>query len=145
MSDWDDGREPPKPSIGKLVERLSEQATRLVRAEIELAKTELKTKVAHAGIGIGLFVVAGVLALYGLGWLFYAAFEGIAVALAPWLSALLLGVAILVVVAVLALVGKSQLQRGMPPTPEKAIKSVKEDVAALKGGATDQPKSGDVR
>src|SRR5690606_40776122 len=37
MSDWIDGRIPPeeqKPTVGQLVERLSEQATRLVRSEI---------------------------------------------------------------------------------------------------------------
>ncbi|BDZ41550.1 hypothetical protein GCM10025865_08490 [Paraoerskovia sediminicola] len=119
MSDWDDGREPPKPSIGTLVERLSEQATRLVRSEIALAKTELTKKLTHAGIAIGLFVAAGVLALYGLGWLFFAAYAGIAEALAPWLAALILGVAILIVVAVLALVGKKQLSRGVPRRPRR--------------------------
>ncbi|GII98501.1 putative superfamily III holin-X [Sediminihabitans luteus] len=136
MSDWDDGHEPPRPSIGQLVEKLTEQTTRLVRSEIALVKAELTTKLTHAGIAIGLFVVAGVLALYALGWLLYAAFAGLAEAFAPWLAALILGVALLVVIAIMALVGKAQLKRGMPPTPEAAMQSIKDDIATLKGGTS---------
>ena len=42
-------------SLGKLVSDLSEQASRLVRAEVELAKEELTAKAKHAGIGSGMF------------------------------------------------------------------------------------------
>ncbi|SDS91816.1 phage holin family protein [Paraoerskovia marina] len=134
MSDWDDGTEPPKPTIGKLVEQLTEQTTRLIKAEIALAKHELTTKATNAGIGIALFVVAGVLALYALGWLLFSAYAGLAVAMPEWLAALVLGVVLLLIIAVLALVGKTRLQKGLPPKPEAAMASVQEDIAAVKGG-----------
>ena len=54
-------------STAELVQRASEQITRLVRDEIALAKAELAEKGKHAGIGIGLFGGGGVLALYGVG------------------------------------------------------------------------------
>lgn len=136
MSDWDDGTEPPKPTIGKLVEQLTEQTTRLIRAEIALAKHELTTKATRAGIAIGLFVGAGVLALYALGWLLYSAFAGLAVAMPEWLAALLLGVILLIIIAIMALVGRANLKKGLPPKPEAAMQSVQDDIAALKGTDT---------
>lgn len=133
MSDWDDGTEPPKPTIGKLVEQLTEQTTRLIRAEIALAKQELTTKATHAGIAIGLFVGAGILALYALGWLLFSAYAGLAEAMPEWLAALVLGVVLLIIIAIMALVGKSKLQKGLPPKPEATMQSVQDDIAAIKG------------
>lgn len=137
MSDWDDGLTPPphpKPSIGKLVEQLSEQATRLVRSEIALAKKELTTKAARSGIGIGMFVVAGVLSLYGLGFLLHSAMVGLAHAVPLWLAALIVGVVLFLLAGILGLVGSRQLKKGMPPTPDSAIAGIKEDVATVKEG-----------
>lgn len=48
------------------------------------------------------------------------------------LSALIVGVALLVVAGVAALVGKGRLGRAMPPVPEEAADSVKADVAEIK-------------
>ncbi|WP_265520271.1 phage holin family protein [Oerskovia flava] len=137
MSDWDDGRTPPttdKPTIGRLVEQLSEQATRLVRSEIALAKTELTTKATRAGLAIGLFVAAAVLLLYALGFLLHAAMSGLATALPLWLAGLIVGVALVLVAVVLGLVGRSQLKKGIPPTPESATRNIKEDIATVKEG-----------
>ncbi|MEV6909198.1 phage holin family protein [Amycolatopsis sp. NPDC051071] len=38
------------------------------------------------------------------------------------------------VAGVLALVGKKQVQRGIPPVPEEAVSSVKTDIATVKEG-----------
>ena len=137
MSDWVDGRIPPeeqKPTVGQLVERLSEQATRLVRSEIALAKTELKDKAMHAGVGIGMLVVGAVLVLYGLGFLFAAGMEGLATVMPTWLAALIVGLVLVLVAGALAFVGVKQLQRGVPPTPTAAVDSIKEDVETIKKG-----------
>ncbi|MBD8078820.1 phage holin family protein [Cellulosimicrobium arenosum] len=137
MSDWVDGRIPPeeqKPTVGQLVERLSEQATRLVRSEIALAKDELTTKAKHAGIGIGMLVVGGVLVLYGIGFLFQSAVEGLATVWPVWLAALAVGAVIVLLAALLAFVGIKQLKRGVPPVPTDAVSSVKEDVSVVKEG-----------
>ncbi len=54
-------------------------------------------KGARAGRGAGLFGGSGILALYGLACLIGAAVAGLAVALAPWLAALIVGAAVLVI------------------------------------------------
>lgn len=128
----DPGPEPT--SLGELFGRLSEQTSRLVHAEIELAKAELKAKLTKMGIGAGLLVVAGVLALYALDKLFDAAALGLAEALSPWLAFLLVGVALLLIVGGLAFAGIKALQAGTPPSPERAIKNVKNDIDAVKKG-----------
>ncbi|MDI5942380.1 phage holin family protein, partial [Micromonospora sp. DH15] len=56
-----------EPSTAELVQRATEQVSRLVRDELALARAELTQKGKHAGIGIGLFGGGGALALYGLG------------------------------------------------------------------------------
>lgn len=121
-------------SLGQLVSDLSEQAARLVRAEIDLAKAELAEKAKQAGIGGGLLAVAGLLALYGLGAAIATVIIALSNAVAPWLAALIVTVAIFLVVGILALVGVRRLKRGMPPTPEHAMENVQQDVAAVKGG-----------
>lgn len=128
---------PPDPehlSIGQLVSRLTEQAARLVRAEIDLAKAELQLRAQNAAIGIGMFVVAGVLSLYGLGWLLNSAALGLANVMPAWLAALIVGVVLLALTATLALLGNRALSRGMPPTPERATENVKLDIEAVKEG-----------
>jgi hypothetical protein len=52
--------------------------------------------------------------------------------LAPWLSALVVGVALLAVAGIAALVGKSRLQQATPPVPQEAVQSVKADVDEIK-------------
>lgn len=121
-------------SLGKLVSDLSEQTSRLVRAEIDLAKEELVAKAKRMGIGSGLFAAAGILAAYAVGVAIATVILAIAVALPAWLASLIVFVALLVVIAILVLVGRAQLKKGTPPTPERAIENVREDVAAVKEG-----------
>ncbi|QTE29677.1 phage holin family protein [Pengzhenrongella sicca] len=123
-----------RPSIGELFSRLSEQSSQLVRAEIELAKAELAQKAKASAIGIGLFVAAGLLAFFAFAVLIATAILGLAEAVPAWLAALIIGVALLVVTAILALVGKKSLDRGLPPTPERTTENVKQDVTAIKEG-----------
>ena len=56
-----------EPSTAELVQRATEQVSRLVRDELALARAELTQKGKHAGIGIGLFGGGGVLAVLRAG------------------------------------------------------------------------------
>lgn len=136
MTDWDDGRTPPPadrpPSMGRLVEQLSEQATRLVRAEIALAKAEVAERAKRSAIGIGLAVVAAVIVLYAVEILLWAAVFGLAEAWPLWLSALVIGVVLMLAAGALAFVGLKVLQRAA--TKPETIDRVKDDVAAVKEG-----------
>lgn len=117
-----------EPSVGQLIGQLSEQTSRLVRDELQLAQTELKNTAKHAGVGAGLFGGAGVLALYGGGALVTTAIVVLDLVLPLWLSALIVAVVLFAAAGVAALLGKKQLQQAAPPTPERTVRNVKRDI-----------------
>ena len=55
------------PTLGALVNQLTTQVPELIRSEIRLAQAEVTEKGKRAGIGIGMFSAAGLLAFFGLG------------------------------------------------------------------------------
>jgi MFS family permease len=103
-----------------------------VHQEIELAKAELTAKGKRAGIGAGMFGGAGMVGFYVLGALTAAAILGLSHAVTSWLAALIVAAALGIVAGVLALQGKSKVQQAVPPVPEQATESVKEDVEYTK-------------
>ena len=70
--------------LGALVHRLSEQIPELVRSEMRLAQAELTEKGKKAGMGIGLFSAAGLLAFLGLCTLITTAILALALVLPAW-------------------------------------------------------------
>src|SRR3954453_22542334 len=122
-------------SAGELVKQLSEQTSRLLRQEAELAKAALAIKGKQAGIGPGVFGGAGVLGLYAGGALVAAIVALLATALDTWLAALIVAVVLGAAAAVVALTGKKKVQQAMPPVPEDSVESVKEDVQWTKSRA----------
>jgi MFS family permease len=115
-------------SAAELLKQLSEQTSRLVHQEVELAKAELAIKGKRAGIGAGMFGGAGLLGLYAVGALVAAVIAVLATALATWLAALIVAVVLGAAAGVVALTGKKKVQEAMPPVPEDSVESVKEDV-----------------
>jgi uncharacterized membrane protein YqjE len=122
-------------SAAELVKQLTEQTSRLVRNEVELAKVELAEKGKRAGIGAGMFGGAGVFGLYALGALTAAAIAALSLAVATWLAALIVAVIWAAIAGVMALTGKKKVQQATPPVPEDAVESVKEDVQWTKARA----------
>ena len=120
-------------SVKELVKSLSEETSRLVRDEIRLATLELKEKGRHAGIGIGMFGGAGIVALFGVGALLASVIMLLGLAIAPWGSALIVAGVLFGTAAILALIGKKQVTAAVPPAPEEAVHSVQTDIAVVKG------------
>ncbi|AEV87447.1 membrane protein [Actinoplanes sp. SE50] len=130
MADVLNGRARPlsEQSTAELVQRASEQLSRLVKDELTLAKAELAEKGRHAGIGVGLFSGAGVFAMYGVGALIATAIIALDLVWPLWLASLVVTVAIFLVAGVLALIGRSQFRRVAPAEPVAAIEGLKADV-----------------
>ncbi|UZN02582.1 phage holin family protein [Cellulomonas sp. S1-8] len=128
-----DAPEDPR-SLGRLVSDLSEQAVRLVRAEIDLAKAEVTAKAKEAGIGVGLLAGAGVVALYMVSAFIATAIIGLTTVMPAWLAALIVSVLLLLVTVLLAFLGIRRLKQGVPPVPERAMENLHEDVETVKKG-----------
>ena len=101
--------------------KVSEQAQRLVRAEIALAQAEMKAKAQKAAPGVGLLVFAGALAFLSL----FAVMIGIIWLLGDvvplWAAAFITAAGFIVLAGICGLVGKTILTRVGPPVPDTAI------------------------
>src|SRR4051812_15768624 len=109
------------PTLGALVHDMTQQMSTLVRDEVRLAQAEMTEKGKRAGVGIGMFGGAGLVALYGVGTLLATVILVLALVLPPWVAALIVTVVLFVVAGVLALLGKRNVARATPAKPEEAI------------------------
>jgi len=123
--DAGDLRERP---IGELLKQLSEETTRLVHQELELAKAELTQKGKQAGMGAGLFGAAGAIGLLAAAALTACFILALDAVMPAWLAALIVAVVYAAVAAVLALRGRDRVKQALPPVPEQTIETVKEDM-----------------
>lgn len=124
--------DPSDLPVGELIKRATEQTSRLVREELHLAQLEMQEKAKHAGIGIGMFGAAGVVALFGVATLIATAVLLLATALDAWLAALIVAAVLLAAAGGMAVFGKQQVAEATPPLPEQAIDSVHEDIDEIK-------------
>lgn len=119
-------------TIGQLVADISHQLSDLLRAEISLAKAEVKADVTKGGMGAGLLAGAAFFALIAFILLCVAAAYGlVAAGLPTWAGFLVVTGVLLVIAAVLALLGRSRLK--LVSAPQRTIDSAKDSVEALKG------------
>ena len=115
-------------SLPELLKQLSEQTTRLVHQELELAKAELQEKGKQAGQGAGMFGGAGALGLAALGALTACFILALNAVMPAWLAALIVAVVYGIIAFVLVKQGQAKLRQATPPVPDQTIETVKEDV-----------------
>jgi len=124
-----------EPSLGELFSELSQEASTLIRQEVQLAKAEVTRTATKAGKEVAFMAAGGFIAYAGFLALIAAAILGAAEFLPLWLSALLIGV-------IVAGVGYLLLQKGMNglkeinPAPRRTIETLKEDKEWLKQQVT---------
>jgi uncharacterized membrane protein YqjE len=121
------------PTLGAIIHDLTTQIPELIRSEIRLAQAEMAEKGKRAGIGIGLFSGAGLLAFFGLATTIATVILALSLVIDPWLAALVVALVLFLGAAVLGVGGKNQVQQATPPAPERAVEGVKEDIATVKG------------
>lgn len=122
---------PPPPSqrpLADLVVEVSENASTLVREEIELAKAEVSEKVGKilrgsvVGIAAGVFAfLALILIMHGIAWvLAEELFDGKA-----WPGFFIEAAVFLLIAALAGFIASKALKQGAPPVPEQAIEEAK--------------------
>jgi len=122
---------PPPPSqrpLADLVVEVSENASTLVREEIELAKAEVSEKVGKilrgsvVGIAAGVFAfLALILIMHGIAWvLAEELFDGKA-----WPGFFIEAAVFLLIAALAGFIASKALKQGAPPMPEQAIAEAK--------------------
>jgi len=114
-------------SLGDLFSDLSRETTTLVRQEVQLAKAELTQSATEAARGIGMLVAGGAVAYAGLFFLLLAIVFGLIEAgWDAWLSALVVGVVVVAIGAILVLRARESLKPANL-APRRTIETLKED------------------
>ena len=114
-------------SLGDLFSDLSRETTTLVRQEVQLAKAELTQSATEAARGIGMLVAGGAVAYAGLLFLLLAIVFGLIEAgWDAWLSALVVGVVVVAIGAILVLRARESLKPANL-APRRTIETLKED------------------
>ncbi|MFN8498209.1 MAG: phage holin family protein [Anaerolineae bacterium] len=122
-------------SLGELFSQLSRDVSRLVQAEVKLAKTEMTEKASKARNDIGAIVFGGLLAYAGLLAVLAAIIVGLAMFIPLWLSALIVGLVVIGIGVLLIKQGSDRLKQ-QSMAPEQTIQSLKENVEWAKQQAT---------
>lgn len=155
--------EQAKTSAQETVERTKAEAAH----GTQQIKAQATTNGKKAGMALGLYAAAGVLALFIVGVLTYAFIAALALALPTWAAALVVAIVYGVIAGILAVLAKqrldaalplvdpatiqgtkdritSEIQRGkagvtdaVPPVPEQTMETIKEDIEWVKN----QPRS----
>ena len=112
-------------SVGSLVQSAMADVSTLIRSEIELAKAEIGTSAKKAGISVGLFGAAGVLAAFAGIFFFITVAEFLTwLGLARWVSYLIVFALLLLLAGIAALVGKRMLKK--IEKPERTIETLRD-------------------
>ena len=125
---------PEDQTLGALVHQLSQQIPGLIRSEMRLAQAEVAQKGKRAGVGVGMFSIAGLLAFFAVAALVTTAILGLTYVVDVWLAALIVAVVLLVAAALAGVVAKNKVAEAAPAVPERAVQGIKDDLATVKGG-----------
>lgn len=107
--------------------------TQLIRAELELLKAELVSKLKATGIGLGLFAISISLIVLSLLLFVLAGVFALSLVLPLWAAALIAAGAVLLGAIVIAAVGASVIGGSQSPAPNATIESIREDIRVIRG------------
>lgn len=114
------GADQDSRSIGEILGNVTRDLSTLMRQEVALAKAEAKQSATNAGRGIGMFVGAALGGFFFLLFLSTAAMWALGSLIGLGWSSLIVAVVWAIIAAVLASVGKKEMQkiRGLPDTAD---------------------------
>lgn len=113
-------------SLGDTVNGIIQDVQNIVRGEVQLAKTEIKEDAGKMGKALGMIGAAAFLALVGFIFLMLGVTYLLNKSLEMWIAAGIVGLALLIIGAIIGMTGKKQMQEANM-VPDKTIESLKED------------------
>ncbi len=112
--------------LGALISGVIKDLQDLLRAEVQLAKTELREDATGIGKALAFIAAGAFVGLVGLIFLIQAIVWILDEFLNDWLAATIVAVALLAIAAILALSGRNKLS-ATNLRPEQTIETLKED------------------
>ncbi len=121
-------------SIGTLVKDATAQVSTLVRAEIELAKLEIVQSAKQGAVGAVFFVVAGVIGLFSLVFVWFMVGEILDIWLPRSLSFAIVFIVMVLLAGAFAFLGLRKVKK--IGKPEKTIETLQDTASTLKRAAS---------
>jgi uncharacterized membrane protein YqjE len=112
--------------LGELFGELAHETATLVKKEVELAKVEMTSKARKATFDIAQIAVGGVIALLGSMALLAAIILMLSTVLQPWAAALIVGLFVSVLGAVLVSIGLRAFKQ-IDPAPRQTIQTLEDN------------------
>ncbi|MEU4472621.1 phage holin family protein [Micromonospora sp. NPDC023888] len=122
--------------VAELVQRASEQITRLVRDELTMARAEMTAKGKRAGVGAGLLGGGAMLGLFAGATAVATIVLALAAIMPDAVAALIVTVILAIAAAIAAQRGKKQVSKAMPVTPTATRDSVLADAETIRSAAS---------
>ena len=104
----------------------------LVQLNLELAKLEGKQKATALGVAGGLAVLAALLVVYAIGFVFASAAAGLSEAVPLWLALLIVAGVIVLLAAIAGFLAVRSARKASPPTPSQAIEEAERTIETLR-------------
>jgi len=114
-------------SMGAVLADIVSDVQQIVRAEVRLAKAELREEMGKARRGAVMMLAAGVMAVLGLGVALLAAVYALATIWPPWAAALAVAVGAVALGGALAVMGREHMKSVTLP-PDRTVSSVRENI-----------------
>ena len=107
----------------------------IIRAEIWLAKTEIKEEALKTRTALALLITGSCVALYAIGFLLLTIVYALENVLPAWLAGFIVAMTLGAGAAILIGIGRSRLSQ-VEPTPDKTIQTMKENIEWAKHPTT---------
>lgn len=128
------GQERNPESITDLIRHLATDLSTLLSKEVELAKSEVGESVSEAKAAVGAMATGGAIAMAGLVVLLMSAVYGLSDIVAPWLAALIVGAAALLIGFIMVSSAKKKMTASSF-VPDRTVESAKKDKDTLERAA----------
>ena len=129
-----ENRSAADPSLGVLLKELAHEVPSLMSKEVALAKSELRENLETAKAGVAAVSTGGAVLLGGFVIVLLAAVYALSNVMAPWLAALLVGAAAMVVGFLMVSAGRKKFE-AQTLRPDQTIGSLRKDKDAIRGEA----------
>jgi uncharacterized membrane protein YqjE len=117
-------------SITQILQEIVTRVGEIIRSEFKLATIEVKQDLSERTKAATLLGAAGVLVVLALGLLLLSAVYGLSTVVAPWLAALIVGVAVGVIGGILLYVGQARMKQS--PKLEMTTQTAEDNIRWLK-------------
>jgi uncharacterized membrane protein YqjE len=118
-------------SVRQILQDIVNHISDIFRSEVRLAKTEVRQDMLKLAKTASFIGIAAVLMLYAVGLVFLSAVYALQLVLPAWLAAILVGVPLGIVAAILFVIGRNRLKQASL-RPNQTIQTLEDNVTWFK-------------